>query len=1339
MKKTFTFFTLLLLLFLSISSLEASNRTPIRRPISPQQPMWLIHIDTWNYADPQKIIDLIPADIRPYVVMNISLSINHDENTGKWITCEYGYETAKSWLRTCAENQMWAVVQPSSGGFSHFSDFDLSVYEEFFREYPNFLGINYCEQFWGFDDKYSVTYPQRLAHWVNLMKVNQKYGGYLIVSFCGSYYGASLNPVAMMKRDAEFAAICKEDPEHFILCEKYTSAYGFFDIESTCEGTFLSGFSGNYGIRFDQCGWVGNTAEEKFPVAAGSLPTLEHVMLTGQTVIDGPELIWQQCFRELNASSTPDGFSKRRWERFPQFDNLNIDHFRKILDGTIRIMSRKEVIDRTKVVIINDVNSGNDQDKYSTPQTLFDGLYRMDNDGTYISNTSYFKKTGRYPTIPIVYQLGDSLAKTFQVKVNKSQYSSRWGTTSTKVNEFNNLFPQEYTGDIFAGRNENGWVVYNPYKTGIIAKGSIPFKYNTCEKMELALAQYSSGVIKEFSDKLTFYLTNYDNYYTALKTDTIKIFGSKTEPTFTYYDRGNHQASVIKKTWNNDIFTLIITHNGPLDITVNCSGTATNRLTSFKTAELIIPALPAVYTGPRQYEAENFDYKNISRNYTSGVNSGVANYTAQGFLKFGTNSAASIRDTVTVLKDGTYDIDIKYSSPAGNVNHIQLYVNNQMKAIPTFTRTASSSTWSVCRVKAELKAGKNVIMFKASRIGSYEIYFDNVVISREDNNMYNFQNDFASEVSTEPAAQFFKIKSGSAGVVNYSYSGNEAGKALKTYTTGNLNKTGVADLELLPNTSTDQYLVWKEYYNNTGGKKGFILRGSETSSYAEGMNQGYLFVSENNADNTITIKTYISTAESIIPVGTYTSTFKTMTGKPYWFRASTVRDNIKFECSSDSINWSGASSTAFKDNKYTKGSTQFVWGLQSDQNNWIIDNIVLKSSALSVSKLKVSGFNYIEGQGPSASQSIILTGKDLTSDVKISAPVGYEVSLLSDKDFGQEVLLKPEGGNFINQSVYVRLIPGMSTGVCYGNLEISSEGIDTVAVSLTGSISGLMSYTFDNDKSATFAQTPPAEKVVIASGNGSTAGVSPTPLSNNKAFRAFSGGERNGTGVATLSMFPSAATEYSVTWKYTIGSANTEYKVGLLLRGTAPAASTTTGYVSGLMQGYLFLVYHNTNKANTEFRIYKPVNVNSSLERIAVGTVALSPSVGTPVWFRAGTSGISPVNLKFEYSTDSITWKNATTTSDATSPFSAGATQIVWGLAASGMDFYIDNITFAGSTGVPAPLTNVNNDNLNVIDTEYYTISGVRVRKTNGALKGLYILRKLMSDGSYRTEKVMFK
>ncbi len=99
-------------LFIIVLSAKIALGAPLRRPVSPQQPMWLIHIDTWNYPDPQKIIELVPEDIRPYVVMNISLSISHDAETSRFRVAEYGYEIAKSWLRACAENHMWAMIQP---------------------------------------------------------------------------------------------------------------------------------------------------------------------------------------------------------------------------------------------------------------------------------------------------------------------------------------------------------------------------------------------------------------------------------------------------------------------------------------------------------------------------------------------------------------------------------------------------------------------------------------------------------------------------------------------------------------------------------------------------------------------------------------------------------------------------------------------------------------------------------------------------------------------------------------------------------------------------------------------------------------------------------------------------------------------------------------------------------------------------------------------------------------------------------------------------------------------------------------------------------------------------
>jgi hypothetical protein len=88
MKTRKQLFTLSAILFLFIAVVQtgASGQAAMRRPIYPSKPMWLIHSDTWNWADPQKIIDMIPEDIRPYVVMNISLFINHNSTTGKWLT-----------------------------------------------------------------------------------------------------------------------------------------------------------------------------------------------------------------------------------------------------------------------------------------------------------------------------------------------------------------------------------------------------------------------------------------------------------------------------------------------------------------------------------------------------------------------------------------------------------------------------------------------------------------------------------------------------------------------------------------------------------------------------------------------------------------------------------------------------------------------------------------------------------------------------------------------------------------------------------------------------------------------------------------------------------------------------------------------------------------------------------------------------------------------------------------------------------------------------------------------------------------------------------------------------
>lgn len=612
-----------------------SKPAELRRPVSPEQPMWIVHIDTWNNADPAKIIDLIPEDILPYVVFNISMSINWDSKTDTWGITYDGYEVAKSWLRTCAEKQVWAFIQPASGGQCHFPDYpdkklDGTVFEEFFRDYPNFLGFNYCEQFWGFEQEdFPVTLVERYKHFANLLELTNRYGGYLVVSWCGNQWSPNINPLAMIKRVPEFEKACRKYTENFILCEKYTQWSYIHDMESLVLGAYLSGYCGQYGLRYDETGWTDkngeqdgkNRTQDKFNQATGLATQIEKLMQAGLTVIDGPELIWQDDFKEVGEKNV-SGYRSRQWEMFDQFQNVSIDLFRKVIDGTIRIPTREEVIKNTKVVVIQDVNRGDNDAKYSTPKNLFKGLYQMKDDGELRNNHNFYKRTGRYPSIPVVYGLADDLAKSFEVQVKASDYFSRWGNQDKKVAEFNKLFPKEYAGTVYLRPNQNSWTVYNPLKTGKAATGRATFKYNTADYFEISLSQYSSGVINEYSDSLNIYLNNYDNATvkpTDLRTDLIKIYGCSEKPELSYKDRGYKQSkSVVTTHFKDGVFTVKIKHNGPIDIKINCSGKNKDRETEYTKAELSAPERPPVYTGDRQYEAEHFDYKNISKLVKNG-------------------------------------------------------------------------------------------------------------------------------------------------------------------------------------------------------------------------------------------------------------------------------------------------------------------------------------------------------------------------------------------------------------------------------------------------------------------------------------------------------------------------------------------------------------------------------------------------------------------------------------------------------------------------------------------------------------------------------------------------
>ena len=714
-----------------IPSLNGNNG--LRRPVSPEQPMWIIHIDTWLHPDPQKIIDLIPSDILQYAVFNLSLSAEGG-NAGKWTKVEYGYETAKSWLRTCAMNKVWAMIQPASGAYCHFKDTETydeiseSLYAEFFREYPNFIGFNYCEQFWGFDEEYSVTYQQRLKHWANLMRLSHEYGGYLIVSCCGPYYAASLNPVAMVKRGGEFTDMCRQHPENLIICEKFTSKYGFYNTESACLGMWLSGLAGQYGIRYDTCGWNESPDNKTCPSGAGISAQLEHILLTGQTVIDGPELIREECYTEVKETKTADGYTSRTWELYPQFRNISIDMFRKIIEGGIRIPQKREVIDRTGIILIHDINAGNDQQKYTAPSGLYEGLYQMDDDGDLLENRTWFKKTGRYPSIPYAAELSGADAHSFRMTLNMSGYASEWGTTAVKIEDMNRMFPEEYTGDIFAGRIGDTWVIYNPHKEVRRAEGMMDLKMNSCERIRVSLPNFSTAVLREGSDRICAYLNNYDPQIPTLMTDTLAIYGVTGEASVSFTDRAEHTPSEVTGRLEDGVYIITVTHNGPVDLEITCSGNDNGKNLTAAVSTVTVPKSPEDYHGELQFEAENFDYKNIASIIRNGSSKDIRNYTGQGYMDFGRKSSASARirfrqDVMTQCAIG-----IKYMAPEADVEGLALLINGKPVTDVTLTRT-NEGEWNIFHQFIELNNGENTIALTTKNQSKGDCLIDNIILT----------------------------------------------------------------------------------------------------------------------------------------------------------------------------------------------------------------------------------------------------------------------------------------------------------------------------------------------------------------------------------------------------------------------------------------------------------------------------------------------------------------------------------------------------------------------------------------------------------------------------------
>lgn len=746
----------LLILLLLLTAGTMTNRAQQRRPIDNRHPLWMIHVDVWNAADPQKIIDLIPQDVRPYVCMNLSLSCGYDTETNMYRMPRCAVRTYKSWASVCQLNNMWFTCQPASGGHTHIQDDDIATFEYFFKAYPNFLGWNFAEQFWGFDepnDESSATQASRIALFAKLVPMHHQYGGFLTVSFCGNIWSHPLNPIGMMKRNQQLLQACRDYPEAILWLYKYTTSSCFYNNESVSYGPFIAGLANNYGVRYDNCGWngaldalLGEGNGKTYPGSAGIGTVMEQTCVNGGAVWDGPELIWTEDFQNLS-NSTVDGYTRRNWGTFNNFKGIWLNMFRRIINGAMYIPSREEVISKTKIVVINDKNSGSDEDKYATWSTLYDGLYKQTDpfnrgNGQFMDNFLYMKKSGRYGAIPMVPELADDLAKSIPVQVKKSNYTSRWSTQAKKVADFDAQYPEVSSGDLYVNRFRNQLVTYTPYSYlngKQTAQADIPLRYNTCDTLKLNWGKLSAAVIREYEDHIDFYLNNYRSDTTTVQADVITLIGTTAKPTFkaTRYSTGA-QGYAVGTTEQYDAetgrYTLTVSHMGPVAITLNCQGAATRTSDlseqPISAEPLPQPQQPAAFTtGTVIIEAENMDYKSLGS--VALTNSGwwatdMRDFAGMGYITTGTNTAAALRHQLKLPQAGTYRLLVRYcgATKEGRLNARINGTSYDLEILKT-----GKNDWRKAAITANFNKGINDLVL--TNVNGINMYIDQIIYEPE--------------------------------------------------------------------------------------------------------------------------------------------------------------------------------------------------------------------------------------------------------------------------------------------------------------------------------------------------------------------------------------------------------------------------------------------------------------------------------------------------------------------------------------------------------------------------------------------------------------------------------
>ncbi len=118
------------------------------------------------------------------------------------------------------------------------------------------------------------------------------------------------------------------------------------------------------------------------------------------------------------------------------------------------------------------------------------------------------------------------------------------------------------------------------------------------------------------------------------------------------------------------------------------------------------------------------------------------------------------------------------------------------------------------------------------------------------------------------------------------------------------------------------------------------------------------------------------------------------------------------------------------------------------------------SPTITVTPTSLTGFTYVEGNGPSAEQSFTVEGSNLTNDISVTPPTNWEISTTSGGPYQTTAItLTQSGGTVSSTTIYTRMVGGLTNANSpfSGDIACESSGATTINVAVDGTVDAAVS------------------------------------------------------------------------------------------------------------------------------------------------------------------------------------------------------------------------------------------------------------------------------------------